>query len=207
MPGIDSVDNHMNNGSGMMAVFILHLQALHQLPVACRHHMAVYPCGHAVAADFLNIRHSGPVNGLSVRLLQAFADGMRGSALCKGRIFQQLFLFHLIVVNRIDFKDSFRQRTGLVKYHTSGPGHGLQIIGPFDQNSCIAGSSDSRKKTQRDADHQRTGTADHQESQCTVDPVSKIRRKPQHGHPHQRRQKGKRQGAAADQRRVDPCKF
>ena len=207
MPGIYAVDSHMNDRPGVMALLILHLQALHQFCIAGRHGNAVHQRRNSVAADLLNIADSGPVYQLSVSLLQAFADRMGRCALRERGILQKPFLFHLIVVNRIHLEDSLRQGTGLVKYDTVRLRQRLQIIGTFHQHARIACSPDPGKKAQRDTDHQRARTTDHEERQRPVNPVSKIRRKSQKGHPHQRRQKRKGKRAVADQGSINSCEF
>ena len=71
---------------------------------------------------------------------------MGGCAFRERRVLQELFPVHLIVVDFIYLEHTLRQRSGLVKYHISCLGQRLQIVGTFDQHSCIASSSDPGKK-------------------------------------------------------------
>ena len=132
---------------------------------------------------------------------------MAGKTFRVGRIFQNLL--RLITVHGFYFchpEYTLCQSTGLVKYHISGLGQRLQIIGALDQNTVCRCSSDSCKKAQRNGNHQRTRTADNQKGQGSGDPGPPGRRilKQQ---VHQRRQHRQRQRTVANHRRIISGKF
>ena len=100
-----------------MAVDPLYAQPLHQFRVSDRHTYPIHFCHDAVSADLLDIRHAAPVDLFTVCPLQAPADGMRRSTLRQCRVLEQSFLFHLIVMDCVDFKHTLGQSACLIKYN------------------------------------------------------------------------------------------
>ena len=112
---VGPVHREMDDGAHAVAGNGLQPQPPHQLVVACGHWDAVHLGGDAVAADLLNVAHTVAVDGLAVGALEALADGVGGGTFRQRRVFQQLFVFHLAVVNAADLENALRQRAGLVK--------------------------------------------------------------------------------------------
>ena len=146
MSGVPAVNCQMDDGSHTVAGNTGNAKVIHQLVVARCHLMAVYSGSHTISADLPNLCNPAAVQFFPVSLLDAFADGMGGSAFRQGRVFQQLFFFHLIVMDPDDLKYPAGQRAGLVKDHDLCLRKGLQIIRTFHQNAGVTGSSDPCKK-------------------------------------------------------------
>ena len=104
-------------------------QLLHELAVSGGDGHTVHHRGHAAAAVLLNVRDAGAVQRTAGSLLQALADGVRGRALGKRRVFEQLFLRHRAVMHGADLENALRERAGLVEYDGLRPGEGLEVVG------------------------------------------------------------------------------
>ena len=101
-----------------------------------------------MSADFFHITDVGRLQLLAVRNLQALADGMAGIALRICSILKQFILCEIPAgVNTRHIEYTLGQGTGLVKYYIFCPGQSFQIVGSFDQNTGIAGSTDSCEET------------------------------------------------------------
>ena len=105
------------------------------------------------------------------------------------------------------FEYTLGQSTGLVKYDVFCLGQSLQIVGAFDQDTCVAGPADSGKETQRDTDHKCTRAADYKEGQCTVDPLAPHCRIVKDHKVYNRRQDCKCERTVADCRGIIAGKF
>ena len=206
MARILAVNGHVNDRADAVAVDERNAVQLHQLAVARQHVMAVHFGGNALAADLLNVAHAVTVNLLTISALQALADGMRRRALSQRRIFQQLLVLHLVVVNAADLKNALRQRAGFVKNNRLDLRQRFQIVGPLDEHAFLTGAADAREEAERNADNQRAGAGNDQERQRAVDPLA-----PLNGiacqQPHDGRQDRQRQRAVADGRRVYAGEF
>ena len=111
------------------------------------------------------------------------------------------------MVDAVHLKHALSQRSGLIKNHNFRLGQGFQIVGTLHQHARVAGAADACEEAQRNADHQRAGTADHQEGERPVDPGAPVRGKPKGSHAHQRRQDRQRQGCIADGGGIDAGEF
>ena len=74
MPGIASVDRHMDNCADAAAFLIFQPQTLHQPSVARCNTVPVNCPENPFPADLFNIGYAAAVKLPSVRTLQAFAD-------------------------------------------------------------------------------------------------------------------------------------
>src|SRR5699024_12702605 len=74
------------------------------LPTRRSSDLTVHAGRHTVAADLLNVLHTGTVYRFPVGILQTPADRVGRRTLRKSRIFEQFFLLHGIVMNGIDFR-------------------------------------------------------------------------------------------------------
>ena len=146
MPGICSVNRHMDDGSCRMAANIRNADVIHQLIVSCRYSFSIDGGNHAIPADLLNIRHTGTVQFFSIGFLQALADRMGGCTLCQSRVFDQLGILQFIMVDAIYLKNSLGQGSGLVKYYHFRLGKKFQIVGTFHQHPRFAGAADPGKE-------------------------------------------------------------
>ena len=207
MSRVRAIDGHMNDGSHVMTVNVLDAKTFHQLGVSGCHRNAVHVCGHAVSADFLNIRHAGAVNFFSVGTLETLADGVGGRTLHQSGVFQKLFFFQFIVMHAVYLKHTLGQGTGFIKDNTFCLRKAFQIIGSLHQNSGIAGAADSGEKAEGDTDDKRTWTADDKEGQRPINPCPPVGRQPHANHAHKRRQDGQRNGAADHGRCIHTGKF
>ena len=152
MPCISSIDCNMDDRSHLMALYCLHADTFHQFCISDCNRDSVHLRRNTISADFLYICDTFLVNFLTVSSFQAAADRMRRKTFCQCCIFQNLFFFHRVMVNTYNFKHTLGQGTGLVKYYIFCMGQSFQIVGSFDQNTGIAGSTDSRKEPQRNTD-------------------------------------------------------
>ena len=131
---------------------------------------------------------------------------MLGPAFCQSSGFHQLLRAEVPGgVDPYHLKGALGQGTGLVEHYDAGACQLLQISRTLYQNATGRGTADASKKAQGDGNDQRTGAADDQEGQGTVDPLPELRRLSQHQQ-HHRRQEGKCQCAVADGRGVHPGK-
>ena len=194
MTGIAAVYRHVNDGADVMTGNEVDAEPLHQLVIACGNFYTVHLGNHTVAADFLNVGYPAAVDRLAVGTLQAAADGVRGRTLCKGGQFEQFFVLELVVMDAADLKYALRERAGLVKHNGFDLRQRFQIIGTLDEHTSVACAADTGKEAQRNTDDQRTGAADDQEGERTVQPVAPIGRQVKQEHAHQRGQneQGKR---------------
>ena len=80
------------------------------------------------------------------------------------------------MVDSADLEYALCHSTCFIKNNNLRLGKCLQIVGAFYQNTCVARTADSGKEAQRNTDDQRARTADYQEGQRTVDPLSPLRR-------------------------------
>ena len=180
---------------------------IHQFIVSGRHFHSIHQRSDAVSADLPDIRHPRPVNLFSVCLFQTFTDRMRRRTLRKRRIFQKLLIFYLIVMNTIHFKYALRQCTCFVKDNRPGFRQCFQIVRSLHQNSRIACSTNSRKKTKRNTDDKRTRTTNDKEGQRPVNPGFPSCWKSKYNHTHKRWQKRQCQCRITDGRCINPRKF
>ena len=203
MPGVGSINGHMDNGAGAVAVLIGDAQPLHELPVSGGQVDPVYLGGNALAGDLPDVRHPAPVQRLAVGLLQTFADGMGGGAFCQSRQLQEPMLLQRAVVYAGDLKDPLGQGAGLIEDHRIHLGQGFQVVGALDQYALPAGTADTGKEAQGDGDDQGAGAGDDQEGQGPVDPVPHIwahaQDQPDNGGQHRQSQ-----GAVAHPGGIDP---
>ena len=206
MSGVFAIDGHMDDGPHTVAGKIGNPQPVHQLIVSDGYLQTIHLGDDAVSADFLNVADTGAVNLFSVGPLQAFADGMGGSAFGQRRVFYQLFIADLAVMDGVHLENALGQCAGLIKHYNPGLGERFQIVGTFDQNPGLAGASDSGKEGQRDADDQRAGTAGYQEGESAVNPTSPFGSKSHAKHTHQRRQYRQSQSGIAHGRGIDSGK-
>ena len=204
--GVLTVDGQMDDGADAMAVVPRNAQSVHELAVAHGYVGAVHLGGDAIAADLLHVRDTVAVDLAAVGPLEALADGMGGGALRQSGVLQNLLLGHGVVVNAGDVKDALGQGAGLVKDHHTGFGEGLQIVGSLHQHTGPAGTAQSGEEAQGDADDQRTGAADDQEGQGTVDPSAPVAAEA-HDQPNHRRQHRQHQSADADGGGIDAGEF
>ena len=150
--GILSIHCYMNHCPYAGVFRISQIQALHQLRITGCHLPAVHLCRHAVSADFFHITDSGrlqfsAVDGLAVGALETLTDGMAGIAFRISGIFQQCF-FRIVFlrINSGNFKHTFGQGSGFIKYNVLCLGQCLQIIGSLYQNTTGTCRSDSSEK-------------------------------------------------------------
>ena len=111
------------------------------------------------------------------------------------------------MVNAVHLKHALGQRSGLIKNHNFRLGQGFQIVGTLHQHARVACAADACEETQRNADHQRAGTADYQEGERPVNPGAPVRGKPEGSHAYKRRQDRQRQGCIADGGGIDAGEF
>ena len=78
MPGILSVNRHVDDGSHAVTTDVRNTQTIHQLIIAGRHGVVVHHGGDSFAADFLDLGYPAAVDFLAIGTLQALADGMAG---------------------------------------------------------------------------------------------------------------------------------
>ena len=128
MSGILPADGHVDDGAYAVTGDVRHAQPVHQLVVAGGYLHAVHFGDDAAAADLLNIRHPAAVDLPAIGPLQAFADGVAGSALRQSGVLHQLLVLHLMMVDAVDLKHALGQGAGLVKDHRFGLGQSLQIV-------------------------------------------------------------------------------
>ena|SRR5699024_5567753 len=119
----------------------------HQFVAAYGNFPSVNLCNNTFSADFTNVADTAAVNFFSISTLETFADRMGRGALRKSRVFYQFLVFHLIMMDTVYLKNTLGQCSGFIEDHDFRLGKRFQIIGPLDQDACIAGSSDSRKET------------------------------------------------------------
>ena len=127
-----AVHRDMDDGADAVALVPRDAQLLHELAVSGGDGHAVHHRGHAAAAVLLNVRDAGAVQRTAGSLLQALADGVRGCALGKRRVFEQLFLRHRAVMHGADLKHALRERAGLVEDDDLGFRQGLQVVRALD---------------------------------------------------------------------------
>ena len=99
---------------------------------------------------------------------------MRGVALRQRGELQDLGGVHILVpavVNRRHLKVAFGNGSGLVHDQIFDVGQCLHKVGALDQDAFAARAADPAEEGQRNADHDRAGTADDQECESPVDPV------------------------------------
>ena len=120
MSAIFSVNSHMNNCSRAVTFFERNSQPIHKLSISGSHCFSINFGNNAVTADFFNIPDSAPVNFFAVGTLKAQTDRMGRSTFRKCGIFQKLCIFHRVVVNAADFKDTARQCSCFIKDNIFG---------------------------------------------------------------------------------------
>ena len=206
MPGIAAVDRHMDNCSCFVAFHAGNTDTFHQAGVAGGNLLPVNLHKNTVAAYLF---HAG--NAVQIQCLAAgFPDTDRNrvgrGGFCQRSIFQQFFPGQFAVVDSSDLKGSLRQGTGFVKDNRACTGKLFQPDGTLDQDAGFSRAADSGEKGQRNADHECTGTGDHEEGQRTVNPVAPFRDKPEEKGADQGREHGQRQCAEDNRRRINPCK-
>ena len=208
--GVMSVHGHVDYGSGCAAVAVFQPEAFHELFIAHSDLAAVDEGRDSVARKFLNITDPAMVDVLAVGLAESLAYGVRRGAFGNcGKLGEQaLFLlvrFHMVVnvVHGGHFEHSEREGSGFVHHHRAHLGEVLQDIGALNQDAFAAGPAYSGEERERDAYHERTRAAYHQEGEGPVDPLVPERVEPRDEQPHQRRQQRKRQGGSHDCGRVD----
>ena len=206
VPRVLPVDGDVDDRADAVAADKRNAAQRHQLVVARQHGVAVHHGGNALAADLLNVAHAVAVDGLAVGALEALADGVRGGTFRQRRVFQQLFVLHLAVVNAADLENALRQRAGFVKDDRFDLRQRFQIVRALNQHALFARAADAREEAQRDADDQRAGAGDDQKRQRAVNPIAPLRRMPQH-QPDDGRQNRQRQRAVTDGGRIHAGEF
>ena len=200
--GVLAVHGHVDDGADAVTVVVGDAKLRHELAVAGGNGYAVHHGGDAVAAELLHLRDAAAVDGPAVGLLQALADGVGGGAFGQRRVFQQLGLVHFIVMDGRDLEHAPGQGAGLVKHHALHLRQRFQIVGALDKDALLAGTSDTGKKAQGDADHQRTGAAGDEERQGAVDPLLPLAvhtaHQPDHRRQHRQCQRTVAHGGGVD---------
>ena len=191
-----AVHRDMDDGADTVALVPHDAQLLHQLAVSGGDGHAVHHRGHAAAAVLLNVRDAGAIQRTAGSLLQTLADGVRGRALGKRRVFEQLFLRHRAVMHGADLKHALRERAGLVEHDGLRLGEGLEVVGALDEYALLARAAEASEEAERDTDDERAGAGDDEEGQRTVDPGAPVRVRAGDGQ-RQRRQNGERERAVA----------
>ena len=206
------IDDRPDTSAGLAC----NAQHLHQFEVARCDLQRVNFGDHALAADFLHVRHTALVQCCTIRLIcpsNARRNRMRGVALRQSCEFQHMGVVDIVlalVVDRCHFKVALRDRTGLVHNDIFDISQRLHEVGALDQNTLIARAADPAEERQRYTDHDRAGTADDQECERSVDPVGPQRpvgRPVKYQNTDHRTQDCQRQRAIAHSRRIPPCEF
>ena len=143
------INSNVNNGTSAMTFSICYIKLIHQLVITYSYRFSIYLGHNTMTADFLNICNSISVYLTLMGSLQTQAYGMRGSTFCQGCIFQQLFLGQSIVMYGANLKNAVSQGAGFVENHIFCLGQGFQIIGALNQNSLLAGATNTGEKAQR----------------------------------------------------------
>ena len=187
-----------------------HRQAkgIHQLRVAGGNGPAADLRGHAVTGKLLGVRGDELRRQLPGCAAQALADRVIRELLRRRRKLQQRLLGQLRLrgMHRRDGERAARERAGLVKDDTVGPGQHLQIAGALDEDAAGGRAADAAEERQRDRDHERARAADDEECQRAIDPLAPVGRDA-HDEPHDRRQDRQCERRAAHGRRVDAGKL
>ena len=204
MPGVGPVDGDVDDRPNTVAVMVGDVLLPHELAVAHQNGVPVDLGADTVSADLLNIRHPAAVDLPAIGPLQAFADGVAGSALRQSGVLHQLLVLHLMMVDAVDLKHALGQGAGLVKDHRFGLGQSLQIVRALYQYAGVAGPADAGKEAERDADDQSAGTAGHQEGEGPVDPDAPAGGQAQKERPGQRDQDGQGQGGETHSGGIHP---
>ena len=158
------INSDMDNGASAMTAFICYMKLIHELVITYSYRFSIYLGHNTMTTDFLNICNSISVYLSLMGTLQTQAYRMRGSTFCQGCIFQQLFLGQSVVMYGANLKNSMSQGASFVKNHIFYLGQGFKIIGAFNQNSLLAGTTNASEKAQRHTYNQGARTADYQES-------------------------------------------
>ena len=88
--------------------------------------------------------------------------------------FQDLGGIHIPIppiMDRRNLEITFSNGSGLIHDQVFDISQGLHEIGALDQDTLAARAADPAEEGQRNADHDRAGTADDQECERPVDPV------------------------------------
>ena len=171
--GILAVHSHVDDGAlvAMVALMPLRADAVHHLRVAHAHHAATHAGTDALASHLRHVAHHTAVGGLvGEGIAQRGPYGVGAVVLHMGRQVQQLVRAVAVGVYGLHHKLAMGQRARLVEHHGAHAGQHVHVVGTLHQDAAARGSADAGKERQRHADDQRTGTADHQEHQRTVEP-------------------------------------
>ena len=206
MPGVFAVDGHVYYRAHAVAFDVVDIQAVHELVVAGCDCVSIYRCNYALAAEFLDVGNAASVYLPAVGRLKALAYGMRARALGERSVFYKRCVVVRAVVYTVDLEHSLGQRSGLVKYHYARLAECFQVVGTLDEHALFAGPADTGEEAQRDAYDQCAGAARHEEGQRAVNPGPPVAGHIHPEYPHQRRNDGQQQRAAADSRCVNAGK-
>ena len=136
------------------------------------------PVGHAFQPAPGNLRDADLGDsgiGLRSELPDRPRDRMIAAALDRHRRGQQLLAAHMVGVIDLDHLEvSFGQRTGFIQHHRIHFREHVQIVGAFEEDAVARRQPDTAEISERNGDHQRTGTRKHQKHQSPVEPVAEL---------------------------------
>ena len=174
MSGVASVDGNMHHGTHVSPTFhaTVHFgtHLTHHLLIAHADAVTVDHGLHAIACHLFDVLDAAVVVFVGVGLAQCRGDGVGRETLHVGGEMEQLVGIHPVGVNGINGKDTLGQRAGLVKNHCGAARKDVHVVAALDEDAAPRRAADAAKECQRHRDDQRTGTADHQERQRTIEP-------------------------------------
>ena len=132
-----------------MTFMVRNIKSLHQLSIAYSYITSVNLCKYSLSAYLFDIRHTRPVNFLSISHFKALADWVGGGAFCKGCILYKPCIFHLTVMNCTHLKHSLSQSSCLVKGHNLSLRQGFKEVRAFYQYALLACATYSCKEAKR----------------------------------------------------------
>ncbi len=190
MACVHAVNRHMNNRTGLLTRMPGSTDILHELFIADVNNLSIDMSPHAASSNLFYIFDLAVICLVFIGIAQRSGDWMHREAFNMSRQMQEFLRIDFFRMNGCDFKNTFCQSTRLIKDNGIYFREGLQIIGTLDEHALAARTANAGKERQRNANDERTGAADDEKGQGTVNPCAPFCFHAHAGNAHERRYNG-----------------